>query len=112
MTTTRTLWRPVWAKELEQIEACGMRAFPPTEGSLFLCSEVIAIKIARDWHGAPMHPGRVTKFEIRTDYLVRYDALAGAEPLKSYLIPPEDFPAFNESIIGVIEVVHQFPRII
>ena len=108
-----TLWRPVGTKELKLIAASGMRAFPPRlpEQPIFypVLSEAYATKIARDWN-ARRGRGYVTRFQIRMDFLARYEIKeAGGREHQEYWIPAEDLPAFNEAIIGVIEIVAEFP---
>jgi hypothetical protein len=52
----------------------------------------------------------VTRFEVRSDFLARYDVQeAGGREHREYWIPAEDIDAFNAAIIGEIEVVRKFP---
>ena len=113
-STTTTLWRPVGPEELALIEATGMQAFPPRlpDQPIFypVTTEAYAIRIAKEWNVARSGSGFVTKFEIDSDFLSRYrEELAGGEAHKEYWIPAEDLPAFNDAIIGRIEVTHRFP---
>lgn len=107
-----TLWRPIGTGELELIKAAAMRAFPPRlpEQPIFypVLSEAYATKIARDWN-APRGGGYVTRFQVRTDFLVRYEIKeAGGREHLEYWIPAEDLTAFNEAIVGEIEVIAEF----
>ena len=107
-----TLWRPVGPRELELIAATGMRAFPPRlpEQPIFypVLSEAYATKIARDWN-APRGGGYVTRFKVLGSFLIRYDIRkAGGRDHLEYWIPAEDLPAFNEAIVGEIEVTAEF----
>jgi hypothetical protein len=74
---TVTLWRPVGPSELALIEQTGMRAFPPRlpEQPIFypVLTEDYAVKIARDWNVPQSGSGFVTRFEVRRDFLNRYD---------------------------------------
>ena len=74
---TKTLWRPVGPVELDLIRDLGMRAFPPRlpDQPIFypVLSEDYAIKIARDWNVPASGSGFVTRFEVRADFLDRYD---------------------------------------
>jgi len=110
---TITLWRPVGPKELKLIEESGMRAFPPRlpEQPIFypVLTEDYAVKIARDWNVAASGAGFVTRFEVRKDFLDRYDVQeAGGRAHREYWIPAEDVNSFNAAIVGRIEVVHAF----
>ena len=110
---TVTLWRPVGPRELELIRQTGMRAFPPrlAEQPLFypVLSEDYAIKIARDWNVRADGSGHVTRFEVRRDFLERYEVQqAGGEAHCEYWIPSGELDAFNAAIVGRIEVIHDF----
>jgi hypothetical protein len=112
MDDSVTLWRPVGVKELELIMQGGMRAFPPRlpEQPIFypVLTEEYATKIARDWN-APRRGGYVTRFRVRTSLLARYEIrqAAGRDYLE-YWIPAEDLSAFNEAIVGEIEVIAEY----
>ena len=111
---TITLWRPVGPKELELIAQSGMRAFPPRlpDQPIFypVLTEDYAVKIARDWNVPASGSGFVTRFEVRRDFIAKYDVQeAGGRLHLEYWIPAEDLDAFNAAIVGVIEVVRRFP---
>lgn len=96
-----TLWRPVGPAELKFIEASGMRAFPPRlpDQPIFypVLTEAYATQIARDWNV----PAR--------SFLDRYPVEhAGSRQHLEYWIPAEDLEAFNEAIVGSIEVTATF----
>ncbi|MDR4308424.1 ADP-ribosylation/crystallin J1 [Chelatococcus sambhunathii] len=110
---TITLWRPVGPAELELIRASGMRSFPPRlpDQPIFypVLSEDYAARIARDWNVPASGSGYVTRFEVRRDYIERYQPqTAGGESLREYWIPAEDLPAFNAAIVGEIEITAEF----
>jgi hypothetical protein len=72
-------------------------------------TEAYATKIARDWN-APRGGGFVTRFRVRRDFIHRYPVQdAGGREHLEYWIPAEDLPAFNNAIIGQIEIVAAFP---
>jgi hypothetical protein len=109
-----TLWRPVGPKELELIRQAKMRAFPPRlpDQPIFypVLSEEYAAKIARDWNVPASGAGYVTRFDVRRSFLDRYEVQkAGGRQHLEYWIPAEDLAAFNEAIVGEIEVVAEFP---
>lgn len=111
---TVTLWRPVGPKELRLIEEAGMRAFPPRlpDQPIFypVLSEDYAVKIARDWNVPASGSGYVTRFEVRKEFLDRYQVQeAGGRTHLEYWIPAEELEAFNAAIVGKIEVVRSFP---
>jgi hypothetical protein len=108
------LWRPVGPKELELIRRSGMRAFPPRlpEQPIFypVMSEEYAIRIACDWNVRESGSGYVTRFAIRRKFLDKYAVQeAGGRAHLEYWIPAEDLPAFNDAIVGEIEVTAAFP---
>jgi hypothetical protein len=111
---TLTLWRPVGPKELELIQQTGMRAFPPRLPDQPIFYPVLtgdyAVKIARDWNVPASGAGFVTRFEVRRDFIAKYDVQeAGGRSHLEYWIPAEDLDAFNAAIVGLIEVVRSFP---
>jgi hypothetical protein len=110
---TITLWRPVGPEELALIRVSGMRAFPPRlpDQPIFypVLSEDYAVKIARDWNVLRSGAGFVTRFEVKRDFLMRYEAQeAGGRALREYWIPAEELEAFNAAIVGPIQVVREF----
>lgn len=53
--------------------------------------------------------GYVTRFDVRRDFLDRYEVReAGGRAHLEYWIPAEDLPAFNGAILGEIVVVAEF----
>ena len=108
-----TLWRPVGPRELDVIRESGMRAFPSRlpEQPIFypVLSEAYAVKIARDWNVPASGKGYVTRFRVARAFLDRYPVReAGGRNLCEYWIPAEDLPAFNNALVGKIEVVAEF----
>ena len=108
-----TLWRPVGPAELALIEASGTLTFPPRlpDQPIFypVLSEEYATKIARDWN-APRGGGFVTRFAVRQDFLDHYPIQeAGGSAHLEYWIPAEELAAFNEAIVGKIEVTATYP---
>ena len=114
MQPTVTLWRPVGPEELVLIEASGWKEFPPRlpEQPIFypVTTEEYAIKIARDWNVPASGSGFVSRFDVRADFLARYEVQeAGGRAHTEYWIPAEELPAFNDAIVGKIEIVRSFP---
>ena len=115
MSETVTLWRPTGPEELKLVEETNWSAWPPRlpEQPIFypVTTEDYAVKIARDWNVPASGSGFVTRFEVRKDYLDRYDVqLAGGKDHAEYWIPAEELDEFNAAIVGKIEVVRSFPE--
>src|SRR3954464_6932685 len=98
---TLTLYRPVGPKELELIERSEWREFPPRlpEQPIFypVLNEEYATQIARDWNAKYNSPivGYVTRFQVKTDYLNRYEVkVVGGSIHQEYWIPAEDLLEF------------------
>jgi hypothetical protein len=117
MTETTALYRPVGPKELELIAASGYRAFPsrlPGQPIFYpVLSEEYATQIARDWNAnnPAIGAGYVTRFRVRTEYLAKLEIkkVGGASHLE-YWIPAEELEEFNSNIVGLIEVIDEFPK--
>ncbi|HEX8573989.1 MAG TPA: hypothetical protein VF759_14690 [Allosphingosinicella sp.] len=72
-------------------------------------TEDYAVKIARDWNVPASGAGYVTRFEMRKDFLDRYEPQeAGGRAHREYWIRAEDLDAFNAAIVGRIDVVREF----
>ncbi|MFD4352150.1 ADP-ribosylation/crystallin J1 [Nocardia sp. NPDC058518] len=111
---TTTLWRPTGPNELALVAESGWRAWPPRlpDQPIFypVLNEAYAILIARDWNVPASGAGYVTRFEVDTAYLDRYDVQqAGGRDILEYWIPAKDLDEFNRNIVGAIEVVRRFP---
>lgn len=116
--STVTLFRPVGQAELDLIVASGFRAFPPRlrHQPIFypVLNEDYAAQIARDWNtkdAASGFTGYVTRFRVRAAFLRPYPVqTAGGRQHQAYWIPAEELAAFNEQIVGQIEVIATFRR--
>src|SRR5215212_3187243 len=94
-----TLYRPVGPKELALIEASGWHEFPPRlpEQPIFypVLNEQYATQIARDWNVKASGAGFVTRFNVRVDYLSRYEVqTVGGRIHQEYWIPAEELAEF------------------
>jgi hypothetical protein len=110
---TLTLYRPVGPRELELIHASGYRAFPPRLPGQPIFYPVLnmnhAVRIARDWNVRDSGAGYVTRFRIRSDFILQYPVqTVGSSEHQELWIPAEDLPAFNENIIGEIDIIAVF----
>lgn len=116
MNETLTLFRPVGQAELDLIRASGMRRFPPRLPGqpIFypVLTEAYAVRIARDWNTtdpASGCVGYVTRFAVRREFLERYEVQqVGDRECLEYWIPADELEEFNASIVGLIEVTHEF----
>lgn len=113
MADAVTLWRPVGPKQLALIEESGWRRFPPRlpDQPIFypVLTREYAVKIARDWNVPASGAGFVTRFDVRRDFLDAYTVqVAGGDAHLEYWIPAEDLAAFNDAIVGLIEIVEEF----
>ena len=112
---TVTLWRPTGPQELALVEASGWREWPPRlpDQPIFypVLNQEYATKIARDWNVKASGSGYVTRFQVRRDFLDRYEThQVGGRTIIEYWIPAEDLPALNASIVGRIEVTAEYHK--
>ena len=108
-----TLYRPVGKKELELIEQSGWKKFPPRlpDQPIFypIMNEEYAIQIARDWNVPAYGSGYVTKFDVVTKYINKYEVQnVGGEIHNELWIPSEELEELNNNIVGLIEVTKSF----
>ncbi len=113
MEDTVTLFRPTGPKEMALLEASSFRRWPPRlpEQPIFypVTNEEYAVEIARRWNVASDGIGYVTRFEVRTAFMRRYEVqkVGGADHTE-WWIPAEDLDALNDNIVGVIEVIGEY----
>jgi hypothetical protein len=110
-----TLFRPVGPQELELIEKSSFLKFPPRlEGQPYfypVLNQQYAVQIARDWNATnpAIGAGFVTRFQVRTEFLDRFDVkTVGSAIHQEYWIPAADLAEFNRNIIGKIDVIAEF----
>jgi hypothetical protein len=113
MNQTTTLYRPVGPKELKLIEESGWKAFPPRlpDHPIFypVMNEDYAIQIARDWNVPASGSGYVTRFEVETEYLSRFEEqVVGGAVHRELWVPAEELEEFNRHIVGLIEISQRF----
>jgi hypothetical protein len=67
------------------------------------------VKIARDWNVPASGSGFVTRFRVHRSFLDNYRVeKAGGSAHLEYWIPAEEMTAFNQAIVGEIEIVAEF----
>jgi hypothetical protein len=111
---TTTLWRPVGEAELDLVAKSGWRRFPSRlpEQPIFypVCNEQYARQIAERWNTKDGAKGYVLRFEVRSDFLARYEKhVVGSKVHEEYWIPAEELEAPNDAIVGAIEVAATYP---
>jgi len=112
---TVTLYRPVGQAELDLIVKNGYRQFPPRlpEQPIFypVCNLEYAIEITTKWNVKDQGVGYVTRFDVGKAFLASYERkVVGAARHEEYWIPAEELDAFNEAIVGRIQVVGEYRR--
>jgi hypothetical protein len=113
MNDTMTLFRPVGPKELELIRTSGNREFPARlpEQPIFypVLNQDYTTQIARDWNVNASGAGFVTRFRVRKEFISKYPVQTVRTSNHQELwIPAEELAAFNENIVGEIEVIAEF----
>ena len=111
-----TLFRPVGQKELDLIKESGWQRFPPRLPGqpIFypVLNEAYAVRIANEWNTKDPHSdlvGYVLRFRVVKDYLDRFEPhVVGGRECVEYWIPAEELGEFNDQIVGLIEVIHEF----
>jgi len=110
------LYRPTGLVELQLVARTGFLRWPPRlpEQPIFypVLTEEYARKIARDWNTvdeASGFIGFVTRFELEDEFAERYPVqVAGGDSHRELWVPAEELEAFNDRIVGRIEVVETF----
>ena len=88
---TMTFWRPAGPDELALVEESGWTSWPPRlpDQPIFypVLNEEYATIFARDWNVKASGVGLVTRFEVRKDFLDRYDVYqVGGHTILEYWI--------------------------
>ena len=112
---TKTLYRPVGEKEMLLIIENNFKKFPPRLEWQPIFYPVVqreyAEKIARDWNVPASGAGYVTRFSVEANYMRQFDEqVVGGRTHTEYWIPAERLTEFNDHVVGLIEVVAQFPE--
>jgi hypothetical protein len=111
---TITLYRPVGPRELDLIRDSGWTRFPPRppEQPIFYPAENLeyATQIARDWNVKSSGEGHVVRFAVDAAVLSKYPVQqVGGRTHRERWIPAEDLDAFNDAIVGAIELIASYP---
>ena len=111
---TTTLYRPVNQEELDLIEQSGWTRFPPRlfHQPIFypVMNEQYATELTQ-WNVPHYGAGFVLKFEVKTDYLKKFEVqIVGAERHGELWVPAEELEEFNDNIVGQIGITKSFFR--
>jgi len=112
---TVALFRPTGPEELELVRASGWKRWPPRLSGqpIFypVTNQEYAAEIASRWNVPKSGSGYVTRFHVLRAFMDKYPVhRVGGEEHTEWWIPAEDLEQLNENIVGVIEVVEQFPQ--
>lgn len=110
---TITLFRPVNDKELELIKKSGWKKFPPRlpEQPIFypVMNEEYAIQISKGWNVPAYGVGYVVKFELNKSYIDTFEIQNVGGMIHNELwVPAEELEAFNDNIVGTIELIGEY----
>ena len=108
--STTTLWRTTGPDELALVRGSAWRRWPPRlpEQPFFypVLNEEYATQIAQGWNTKNGGTGYVTRFEIDTDFIARYERrVVGSKSHEELWVPADELEQFNDHVVGVIEVV-------
>lgn len=108
---TLRVYRPVGDVELRRILAGGRTRFPPllpSQRHFFpMRTRSSAENLAREFRELGRGAGHVLACDVRAAFLSRYPQHGLGEHVE-HRIPAEDLDAFNDAIVGLIEVVATF----
>lgn len=109
-----TLYRPVGPAELVLIEQSGWKRFPPRlpDQPIFypVMNEAYAIQISVEWNVPAYGAGYVTKFEVDSNFLKRYNVENVGGVIHNELwVPAEELAEFNDHIVGLITITQSYP---
>jgi hypothetical protein len=107
------MYRPTGPEELALLEAGGFRRWPPRlpEQPIFypVTNERYAMEIATRWNIRDSGVGYVTRFRVRKAFVDRYDLQkVGGGHHTEWWVPAEELDAFNDEIVGPIEVIGEY----
>jgi len=107
---TVTLYRPTGPHELKLLKNSGFKEWPPRlpEQPIFypVTNEEYAKEIAIKWNIKDSKVGYVTRFEVKKEFMDRYDIQkVGGKNHTEWWIPAEDLEELNANIVGLIEII-------
>lgn len=110
---TVKLYRPTGHKEMELIKENNFKKWPARleEQPIFypVTNEKYAREIAEKWNAKNGDVGYVTQFEVKKDFLNKYEIKqVGSSYHTEYWIPSEDLEELNNNIVGIIKVISSY----
>lgn len=110
---TTTLYRPVGPNEFQLLQDNGFTKWPPRlpEQPIFypVTNASYAAEIAEKWNVVESGYGAVTRFQVLTSFINRYEIQkVGGAHHTEWWIPAEELAELNASIVGKIEVILEF----
>jgi hypothetical protein len=107
------MYRPTGPNELALVEASGFSRWPPRlpEQPIFypVTNERYAMEIATRWNVKDSGVGYVTRFRVRRNIADRYDVQkVGGAHHTEWWVPAEELEAFNDGIVGPIEIIAEY----
>ncbi|PIE83146.1 MAG: hypothetical protein CSA09_03525 [Candidatus Contendobacter odensis] len=110
---TVTLYRPTGPKELDLVKKSGYKKWPPRlpEQPIFypVTNEEYAKEIAIKWNIKDSKVGYVTKFEVKKEFIDKYDIQqVGGSNHTEWWIPAEDLEDLNTNIVGLIKIIGEY----
>ncbi len=109
------LFRPVNQAELDLIVKSNWNSFPPrlVGQPIFypVLNEEYAEQITREWNVPSFGIGHVLRFEIKDEYLTKFEVQkVGLDHHLEYWIPADELDEMNQNIIGKIELINTFKQ--
>jgi hypothetical protein len=113
---TVELFRPVGQKELDLVRVSGWKRFPQRLSWQAIFYPVLtvdyAVSIASEWNTKDANSGYVgyvLRFHVLKSYIDGHEIHeAGGKKCREYWIPADEIDKFNDNIVGMIEVIHEF----
>jgi hypothetical protein len=107
------MYRPVGPEELELLRQADFKRWPPRlpEQPIFypVTNEQYAAEIAGNWNVRDSGYGAVTRFQVRTSFMSRYQIQrVGGSHHTEWWVLAEDLEDLNDNIVGLIEVIREF----
>ena len=110
---TVTLYRPTGPAELQLVRDSGYTKWPPrlSDQPIFypVTNEEYAKEIAVKWNIKDSKVGYVTKFQVKKDFMDKYEIQqVGAAHHTEWWIPADELEDLNKNIVGLIEVIGEY----
>ena len=110
---TTTLYRPTGPEELKLVEEAGYLRWPrrlPGQPFFYpVTNQKYAEEIASQWNVKDSGVGFVTRFEVRSSFMDRYEIqTVGATHHSEWWVPDTELEELNDNIVGRIEVINEF----